>query len=119
MKSFYILNDEGLVVGSGTGVVVPDNGVEVVSAVLPKPPSAGMGLHYETGTWKPLFPAEAQWSAVRRERQVELNRSDWTQLPDNNLSVEKRQEWADYRQALREITNQADPFSIVWPVSPV
>ena len=56
----------------------------------------------------------AQWSVVRLERNSLLTSSDWTQLPDapvDNLS------WSVYRQALRDITLQPDPFSIVWPTS--
>ena len=42
------------------------------------------------------------------ERQMRFHRDgflalcDWTQLPDNNLSDAKRQEWANYRQELRD-----------------
>jgi len=56
--------------------------------------------------------------AVRIERSKLLADCDWTQLPDAPLPVGLKQEWADYRQALRDITEQADPFSIVWPVAP-
>lgn len=38
--------------------------------------------------------------------------SDWTQLA--NAPVDKTA-WAVYRQALRDITEQADPFNITWP----
>jgi hypothetical protein len=31
---------------------------------------------------------------------------------------EKKGEWAAYRQALRDITTQTDPFSIIWPTKP-
>lgn len=48
-----------------------------------------------------------------------LLRSDWTQLPDVPLSVEKKAEWAVYRQVLRDITTQAIfPDNVTWPVSP-
>ena len=33
-------------------------------------------------------------------------------------STSTRAAWAPYRQALRDITEQADPFSVVWPVAP-
>ena len=39
----------------------------------------------------------------REQRQMLLGQSDWTQLPDNGLSKEKREEWRKYRQALRDI----------------
>jgi len=45
--------------------------------------------------------------------------TDWTQLPDNGLSEELREEWANYRQNLRDIPNQPGfPKSIVWPKNP-
>lgn len=56
-----------------------------------------------------------QWTVVRAERNDLLSSCDWTQLPDAPVNA---QEWASYRQALRDITVQADPFSIVWPVPP-
>lgn len=53
---------------------------------------------------------------VRKEL---LTASDWTQLPDVSLSAEKKAEWAVYRQALRDITDQAEyPNDIQWPVQP-
>lgn len=58
---------------------------------------------------------EAQWSAIRSDRNKRLADSDWTQLPDAPIGAE---EWALYRQSLRDITAQSDPFNIVWPPSP-
>lgn len=57
----------------------------------------------------------AQWEAVRAERDALLAASDWTQLPDAPVDAAA---WAVYRQALRDVTQQADPFAIVWPVAP-
>lgn len=47
-----------------------------------------------------------------------LQASDWAALPDVPLTVEKRAEWANYRQALRDVTLQEDPFNITWPIQP-
>lgn len=58
---------------------------------------------------------EAQWAVVRADRNKRLYACDWTQLPDAPVDSAV---WASYRQALRDVTNQADPFAIVWPVSP-
>jgi len=58
---------------------------------------------------------EAQWAAVRNERNQSLIASDWTQLSDAPVEAEA---WATYRQALRDITTQSDPFNINWPVAP-
>jgi hypothetical protein len=62
--------------------------------------------------------AEAQWAIVRTERNAKLSASDWTQLPDAALTNVQTAEWAEYRQALRDITEQADPFAVVWPSAP-
>jgi hypothetical protein len=54
----------------------------------------------------------AQWAVVRAERNKLLADCDWTQLPDASADAAA---WAVYRQALRDITSQANPFNIVWP----
>jgi len=58
---------------------------------------------------------DAQWGIIRAERNKLLVASDWTQLPDTSADAAA---WAVYRQALRDITDQANPFAIVWPESP-
>jgi len=57
----------------------------------------------------------AQWNVIRAERNKLLVESDWTQLPDAPVDAAA---WATYRQSLRDVTTQADPFAIVWPESP-
>jgi hypothetical protein len=61
---------------------------------------------------------EAQWSVVRAERNKLISNTDWTQLPDAPLTNLETADWGSYRQALRDITTQSDPFNINWPVSP-
>lgn len=56
-----------------------------------------------------------QWEIIRSERNAKLSACDWTQLPD--APVDKNI-WATYRQELRDITNQSDPFNIIWPSEP-
>ena len=55
---------------------------------------------------------EAQWESVRAIRNTKLENCDWTQLPDAPVDAAA---WAAYRQELRDITTQTDPFNIVWP----
>lgn len=57
----------------------------------------------------------AQWNVIRVERNKLLIESDWTQLPDAPVDAAA---WATHRQALRDITTEANPFAIVWPESP-
>lgn len=59
-----------------------------------------------------------KWAGIRAERTKYLAMSDWTQLPDSPLPKEKVQEWAVYRQQLRDITEQPDPFDIWFPAEP-
>ena len=59
-----------------------------------------------------------KWSEVRSIRTQYLSESDWTQLNDSPLTRGKKAEWIQYRQDLRDITTQPDPFNIVWPVKP-
>lgn len=60
----------------------------------------------------------SMWINVRRNRNIELSNSDWTQLPDSPLTEEKKQEWVVYRQSLRDITLQPNPFNLIWPTKP-
>lgn len=58
---------------------------------------------------------DAQWTSIRAERNAKLAACDWTQLPDAPVDAAT---WAAYRQELRDITNQPDPFNITWPTEP-
>lgn len=58
--------------------------------------------------------------AVRSERNAKLAQSDWTQLADAATTGIDPAEWATYRQALRDVPEQAGfPFSVEWPTAPV
>lgn len=74
----------------------------------------------ETWTLEDVSPEEieAQWRGIREERNTLLTASDWTQIGDAPLSAVQRSQWSTYRQALRDITTQPDPFHIVWPQAP-
>tara|TARA_B100000927_G_C16459932_1_gene467429 strand:+ start:1751 stop:2185 length:435 start_codon:yes stop_codon:yes gene_type:complete len=55
-----------------------------------------------------------QWVNVRSERDLKLQDTDWRASSDLTLS----DDWKTYRQALRDITTQSDPFNITWPTKP-
>ena len=63
--------------------------------------------------------AEERWKEVRAERAMKLRESDWTQALDSPLSSAQKTLWRDYRQSLRDITDQEDPSNISWPDEPV
>jgi hypothetical protein len=62
---------------------------------------------------------EEQAKNVRTQRTEKLRDCDWTQLDDTPMSNTQKADWAEYRQALRDVPNQAGfPFDIEWPVQP-
>ena len=61
---------------------------------------------------------EIKWSEVRSSRDSLLSESDWTQFNDSPISGSTLTDWQTYRQSLRDITNQSDPYDITWPNRP-
>lgn len=62
---------------------------------------------------------EQKWVNIKAQRAIYLAESDWTQLVDSPIAGTPLQElWREYRQALRDITNDPNPDSVVWPQKP-
>lgn len=57
-----------------------------------------------------------KWTEIREIRNQLLQECDWTQLGD--IPNETKSLWQTYRQQLRDVTSQENPFSIIWPVKP-
>jgi hypothetical protein len=62
------------------------------------------------------YKLENQWEEIRLIRNQLLSESDWTQLGDVSQTI--KDVWTTYRQQLRDVTNQLNPFNIEWPVKP-
>ena len=88
-----------------------------VFILKPPPPSAHHTFDYTTKQWIDPRTPETEWPLVRAKRDSLLSKSDWTQLPD--VPSATKEAWTTYRQSLRDITEQPDPFNIVWPTPPV
>ena len=79
----------------------------------------------EYQTVAPKTEAEIQelinqkWINIRSQRNIYLAESDWTQLADVSLSEIKKEEWKQYRQGLRDITNFDSPDHVVLPQKPL
>jgi len=59
------------------------------------------------------------YGEIREQRNKLLIGCDWTQARDSPLTIEKQDEWAVYRQALRDLPNTViDPTNVTWPVPP-
>jgi hypothetical protein len=88
-------------------------------------PQKGAGdIWYQSWIVRPMTDEERtervnqEWQLVRFDRNRRLAACDWTQLPDAPLSNTETADWGSYRQALRDITTQGDPFNIQWPAQP-
>jgi hypothetical protein len=56
------------------------------------------------------------WACVRKQRDNLLIECDWvggTDVPD---AIKTK--WNNYRQQLRDVTDQSDPDNITWPTKP-
>lgn len=62
------------------------------------------------------YTAEEKWKIIRQQRDSLLAGSDWTQTLDSKVNKE---EWAYYRQQLRDIPqNYSNPDDVIWPLKP-
>ena len=62
---------------------------------------------------------QAAWTALRTERNARLAASDYTQLQDAHISQDKKDAWAAYRQALRDLPDETtNPLDAEWPPAP-
>lgn len=61
-----------------------------------------------------------KWNNIRSNRNALLALSDWTMLPDVELSLELVEQMKIYRQKLRNITKDFDnPNDVVFPENPL
>ena len=80
------------------------------------------GVYYQN--WEQTNASESEinsriqikWEEIRQIRNELLQECDWTQLGD--IPNETKTAWQTYRQELRDVTTQSNPFNIVWPVKP-
>ena len=56
------------------------------------------------------------WGEIREKRDDLLLETDWTQNPD--VPDATKAKWQVYRQALRDVPSQSDPYNITWPTRP-
>lgn len=89
------------------GLVVP----------LPNKPAGDYVFDYTAKEWVPDLE-RASYDAITKRNKL-LYESDWTQIPNAPLTPEQVEQWAVYRQALRDVPQQEGfPMNIVWPVAP-
>ena len=78
----------------------------------------------EEAAWLASQPSalEVAMKDLRARRNKALADSDWTQLPDVGFNAAERTAWMNYRQDLRDITNNIETAeqaqSVVFPTKP-
>jgi hypothetical protein len=66
-----------------------------------------------------VYSQEQLYDTIKDARFKLLLATDWTQLPDSQLSTEQKQMFIEYRQQLRDIPEQPGyPFEVIWPERP-
>ncbi|MFD2177849.1 tail fiber assembly protein [Veronia pacifica] len=62
---------------------------------------------------------DIDWYDAKEKRNYLLKDTDWTQMTDAPLTDQQRTAYAEYRQALRDLTQTfANPADIIWPIKP-
>lgn len=99
----------------------PENTNDVFRAArFDDSPPAGWTL-WELGQNRVVGEAErsrVKWVEVRKLRDRFLTETDWVTVKSLELGQPVPADWVEYRQALRNITAQSDPFQIIWPTRP-
>lgn len=94
-----------------------------VEDFVPDSPGDSELIRYE---WDPVSWAWVSKPTIlsvannaRMLRDSLLGGCDWTQIPDAALTEQQKEDWRSYRQALRDVPDQAGfPNEIIWPEPP-
>jgi len=103
MKYSIYKTETGLIHSQGSSSHLKD-----LSDILLEDGEAIIEGHYDRATQKIVDGAVTEYVAdffpsIRNKRNELLKESDWTQVNDCPLSDSKKQEWATYRQELRDL----------------
>jgi hypothetical protein len=100
---------EANAVASGGNYIIVDN---------PIPANTYMVQNGQLVPISQVILNDQQWNLVRYQRDKLLSETDWhvTKAVETGQPID--QDWANYRQQLRDVTDQPDPFNIVWPTPP-
>jgi hypothetical protein len=115
----YAIIEGGKVVN--IAVATPEVAAERGWVELPEGVGIGWSFDGSGDALPPPPDTEGEAAQVRAQRNTLLVESDVMVLPDRwaVMTPEQQTAWATYRQALRDIPDQAGfPWAIVWPVQP-
>lgn len=118
MITYFYTDTSGFIISRGM-VPVEEDIVVKENATLHLFEAPNEYTHYINGEFS-YIPSRIEAEGEVKTRRLQLLAvSDWTQNNDTPLSEEDVQKWKEYRQQLRDITDQEGyPFNIVWPIKP-
>lgn len=119
LYTVHPIEDASVIVGvhADPSALVYFDGTSVVN--MPTKPSADHKFDYTTKQW--VFDTEAAEAKAlaKRDKLLAEGPDRISPLWWNSMTPLQQQEWEYYRQALLDITGQADyPEFIVWPIKP-
>lgn len=83
---------------------------------IPFPTKPDYKCYFDINTEQWVQDTPALWEDLRAARDRQLQKCDWTQVPDAPVD---QSTWAAYRQALRDLpANTTDPLNPPWPTKP-
>jgi hypothetical protein len=96
--------------------------IDYTKNIVEETPILVEGIYYQNWIQSDATQSEidlrlsSKWEEVKLIRNEMLQECDWTQLSD--IPTTTKELWQSYRQSLRDITTQSNPFNIVWPDKP-
>jgi hypothetical protein len=116
----YALLEGGYVVGVVEQDAEPSRECVALTSWSGMPTQTGNKLVIVNGAlqWVDARTTAQAWADVRAQREPLLAASDWMSIRAFDTGTPVPTAWATYRQALRDITAQADPFNVSWPTPP-
>lgn len=123
--SVFVTDYEGYYTGAAISVKRKDLTEDSIT-VKPRYPRTSPILNKwnpTTKQWDDVLTDEGRtqlWAEIKRQRNLLIAETDWTQCADVSLSDEKKQQIVEYRQALRDLSKTySDPRNVVWPTNPL
>ena len=120
MTIYFSVNSDGFY-HSESGVPIPNDAIEITEdqynyfIFTMNTENKMLVLEDVEFVLKPRL-YKTSWDMIKRKRNKLLSQSDYTQMPD---WPGDKTAWAEYRQALRDITTTfSDPNEVVWPKAP-
>ena len=131
MKSYIVYNSEGEILRTGV-CAATDLEIQAHENEFVMEGTANDLEHMIVGNTvtdkpEPPPPTDAELSdevldTIRQVRHELLIQSDWTQVNDSPLTDEKKLEWANYRQQLRDLPSQHQTTTniedVIYPTMP-